>query len=144
MITEEQTRLQKELLPRGWGRFGKAIDSLTEISEPDEQLVAACVTLNPSFQHRSVTLAGGLAELTDSTNVVIAATDRRVVVVSTGAGGAPRGHTEIPYVGLEVVEHAKREVTLRWAEGEARFRGAAKPMLGPLVDALTARSAPPS
>ena len=31
MITPEQTRRQKDLLPRGWGRFGKAIDSLGDV-----------------------------------------------------------------------------------------------------------------
>jgi hypothetical protein len=136
MITPEQTRRQKDLLPRGWGRFGKAIDSLADVSDPDEQLIAACVTLNPTFQHRTVTLAGGLVELTGSTNVVVAATDRRVLVVSTAVNGAPRGHVEIAYVGLEIVQHDRREITLRWDAGEARFRGAAKTMLGPLVEAL--------
>ena len=136
MITSEQTRRQKDLLPRGWGRFGKAIDSLTDVCNPDEELVAACVTLNPTFEHRTVTLAGGLVELTGSTNVVLAATDRRVLVVSTGVNGAPRGHVAIPYAGLEIVHHERREITLRWDAGEARFRGAAKSMLGPLVEAL--------
>jgi hypothetical protein len=136
-VDPEQTGRQKDLLPRGWGRFGKAIDYLVDVAAPDEQLLAACVTLNPTFQHRTVTLAGGLSELTDSTNVVVAATDRRVLVVSTGVGGAPRGYAEIPYDGLQIVGHDKREITLRWPAGEARFRGAAKPMLGPLVEALT-------
>lgn len=143
MITSEQTTRQKDLLPRGWGRYGKAIDHLTEISDPDEQLLAACVTVNPTFQHRTVTLVGGLVEITGATNVVIAATDRRVIVVGTGVNGAPRGHYAIPYDGLEIVAHDKRELTLRWDGGEARFRGAAKPMLGPLVDALTAHLGPP-
>jgi hypothetical protein len=139
VITAEETRRQKDLLPRGWGRFGKAIDSLTDASEPDELLLAACVTLNPSFEHRSISLAGGLAELTGSTNVVVAATNRRVLVVSTGAGGAPRGSVEIPYAGLELVGHDRREFTLRWEGGQARFHGAAKTMIGPLVEALTER-----
>jgi hypothetical protein len=37
-------------------------------------------------------------------------------------------HHEISFDGLEVVNHDKREIT---------FRGAAKPMLPPLVRALT-------
>jgi hypothetical protein len=136
VVTPEQTIRQKDLLPRGWGRFGKAIDELAEIGDADEQLLAACVTLNPDFQHRTISLAGGLVELTGSTNVVVAATDRRVLVVSTGAGGAARGHAEIPYAGLEITNRDKREFTLRWEAGEARFRGAAKTMVAPLLDVL--------
>ena len=136
--TSEQMACQKDLLPRGWGRFGKAIDAAAGICEPDEQLLAACVTLNPSFRHQAVDLVGGLAELTASTNVVVAATDRRVLVVPTSIGGGARDHGEIPYAGLELVAHDKKEFTLRWAEGEARFHGAAKTMVGPLVEVLQA------
>jgi hypothetical protein len=139
VITSGQTAEQKDRLPRGWGRFGKAIDHLAEISEPDEQLLAACVTLNPTFQHRTVTLPGGLLELTKSTNTVLAVTDKRLLVVATGAGGAPRTHYAVPFDGLEIVSHAKKEITLRWGDGEARFRGAAKTQLPGLVDALTTR-----
>jgi hypothetical protein len=148
VITPEQTKRQKDLLPRGWGRFGKAIDHLIEVSDPDEQLLAACVTLNPVFEHRAVFLTGGLLELTESTNAVLAVTNGRLLVVATGVGGAPRSHTEISYDGLEIVEHDKRKITLRWSAGAAGFRGAAKPMLPPLVEALAeqlrVRGSPPS
>lgn len=137
MIAPEQTKQQKDRLPMGWGRFGKAIDYLAEASTDDETLLAACVTLNPTFEHRTVSLPGGLFELTKSTNVVLAVTNRRVIIVSTGAGGVPRDHHEISFDGLEVVRHDKREITLRWPTGEATFRGAAKPMLPPLIEALT-------
>lgn len=123
----------------GWGRFGKAIDHLIEVSGPDEQLLAACVTLNPTFVHRSITLAGGLHELTKSTNVVLAATNERFIIVATGVGGGPVSHAALPYEGLEIVAHDKKELTLRWADGEARFNGAAKPMLGPLITVLEER-----
>ena len=139
MITAEQTKRQKDLLPTLWGRFEKAIDSLAALSTADEALLAACVTLNPTFQHRSITLGGGLYELTKSTNVVLAVTNQRFVIVATGAGGAPRDHQEISFDGLEIVKHDKREITLRWPDGEATFKGAAKPMLPPLVEALTAQ-----
>jgi hypothetical protein len=139
LITPDQIAQQKERLPRGWGRFAKAIDYLAEIGEPDEELLAACVTLNPTFQHRTVTLVGGLLELTKSTNVVLAVTNRRLIVVATGAGGAPRSQHTIPFDGLEIVDHAKTEITLRWGEGEARFKGAAKTQLPTLVVALTGR-----
>lgn len=99
------------------------------------------MTLNPTFEHRSVTLSGGLLELTKSTNVVVAATTRRLLVVATGAGGAPRTHEAIPYADLELVAHGKKELTLRWSAGEARFRGAAKPMVEPLVAAIESATA---
>jgi Bacterial PH domain len=139
MITPDQIAQQKDRLPRGWGRFGKAIDYLAEIGESDEELLAACVTLNPTFQHRKVTLVGGLLELTKSTNVVLAVTDKRLLVVATGAGGAQRTHYAIAFDGLEIVDHSKKEITLRWADGEARFSGAAKTQLPELVTALTER-----
>jgi hypothetical protein len=142
MITAEQTNRQKDLLPMGWGRFGKAIDHLAEASTADEVLLAACVTLNPTFEHRTISLPGGLLELTKSTNVVLAVTDKRFIIVATGAGGAPRDHHEISFDGLEIVKHDKREITLRWPAGEATFRGAAKPMLPPLIDALSAQLHP--
>ena len=137
MISGEQIKQQKDLLPMGWGRFGKAIDYLAEASTDDEALLAACVTLNPTFEHRTISLAGGLLELTKSTNVVLTVTNQRLIIVATGAGGAPRDHQEVSFDGLEVVKHDKREITLRWPDGEATFRGAAKPMLPPLVQALT-------
>jgi hypothetical protein len=147
MITAEQTKKQRDLLPMGWGRFGKAIDHLTEASTDDEALLAACVTLNPTFKHHTISLAGGLYEMTKSTNVVLAVTDRRVIIVSTGIGGAPRDHQEIGFDGLQIVDHDKRDITLRWPDGEATFKGAAKTMLPPLVEALTAqlgRQGPPT
>ena len=143
MITAEQTKKQKDLLPMGWGRFGKAIDNLIEASTADETLLAACVTLNPTFKHRTRTLPGGLFEMTKSTNVVLAVTDRRFIIVSTGIGGAPRDHQEIAFEGLEIVSHEKRDITIRWPDGEATFKGAAKTMLPPLVEALAGQVRPP-
>jgi hypothetical protein len=141
MTTADQIAVEKDRLPRGWGRYGKAIDELATITDTDEQLLATCVTLNPTFQHRSITLAGGILEATDATNVVIAATDRRVVVVQTGMSGGPRGNYDIPYAELEIVDEGKKEFTLRWSAGDARFRGAAKSMVGPLLDVLKAQIA---
>jgi hypothetical protein len=142
VITPDQTAEQKRLLPRGWGRFGKALDHLVEVSRPDEELVTSCVTLNPTFQHRAVTTAGTLMELTNSTNTVLAVTNQRVIVIPTGAAGKPRGHYEIPFQGLSIVGEGKREITLRWADGEARFGGAAKTQLPALLDALHERLGP--
>jgi hypothetical protein len=138
VITREETAREKDRLPRFWGRFGKSIDALAEFGEPDESLVAACIGLNPAFKHRSVTLAGGLKEMTESTNVVLAATNKRLIVLSTGFAGGDRGQASIPLSGLEVVEAKDKELAIRWPEGEMRVKGCAKPMLPALVEALRA------
>ena len=52
----------------------------------------------------------------------------------------PRGTAEIPYAGLEVVDPGKKEFTLRWPGGDTRFRGAAKTMIGPLLEAITSQT----
>jgi hypothetical protein len=130
---------QKDLLPFGWGRFGKSLDQIAEVAAPEEELLAACVGLNPSFEHRSITLAGGLRELTESTNVVLAATDRRLLLIATGAGGAPRDHTEIAYEGMAVEEVGKRELKLSWTDGSMRVKGLAKSMVPGFERALRSR-----
>jgi hypothetical protein len=139
MVTTAEVAEQKGRLPMGWGRFGKTLEHVIELAEPDEPLLAACVTLNPTFVHRSISLAGGLYEMTKSTNVVLAATDRRLILVATGMGGAPMNHQELSYLGLEISAVDKKELTLRWADGEARFNGAAKSMLAPFAAALAER-----
>jgi hypothetical protein len=132
----EAIQREKKLLPFGWGRFGKSLDQIAAAIGPDEQLLAACVGLNPTFEHRSVTLVGGLRELTESTNVVLAATDRRLLLIPTGAGGAPRDHSEIPYAGMSIEESGKREVKLTWPDGSMVVKGIAKPMLPGFVAAV--------
>jgi hypothetical protein len=132
---------EKDLLPLGWGRFGKTLEKLPELLDPDEGLLAACVGLNPSFEHRSITLAGGLRELTKSTNLVLAATDRRLLLIATSAGGSPRDHSEVAYDGMAIDEVAKRELALSWPEGSMRIKGLAKSMAAPFEQALRARLA---
>lgn len=139
-ITAEEIEREKGRLPRGWGRFGKALDQLAEIGEPDESLLSTCVTLNPEFRHKSVTLAGGLMEMTDAMNVVLAATSKRLIVISTGMGGAPRKHYELPWDGLEIADRQKKEFTLRTQGGEIRFRGAAKQEVPGFLDAVEANA----
>jgi hypothetical protein len=132
---------EKDLLPLGWGRFGKSIEALPELLGPDEELLAACVGLNPSFEHRSITLAGGLRELTKSTNLLLAATDRRLLLLATSAGGSPRDHSELAYEGMTVEKAGKRELKVTWPEGSMLIKGMAKPMLPPLEEALQGRVA---
>jgi hypothetical protein len=139
-VTAEDIEREKDRLPRGWGRFGKAIEQLAGIGEPDESLLSSCVTLNPQFRHTSVSLAGGLLEMTDSTNVVLAASSKRLIVISTGMGGAPRKHYDLSWDGLQIGERSKTEFTLRTQAGEIRFRGAAKSMVPGFLDAVEAKA----
>jgi hypothetical protein len=130
---------QKDLLPLGWGRFAKSLDRIGELAEPGEELLAATVGLNPSFEHRSITLAGGLRELTKSTNVVLAATDRRLLLIATSAGGSPRDHSELAYAGMALEEVGKKEVKLSWPEGSMLVKGMAKQMVPGFAAALRGR-----
>jgi len=132
---------EKNLLPFGWGRFGKSLEKLPELLDPEEDLLAACVGLNPVFEHRSITLAGGLRELTKSTNVVLAVTDRRLLLIATGAGGAPREHRELPYDGMAIEKAGKRELKVTWPEGSMLIKGMAKPMLASFEQAFQERLA---
>jgi hypothetical protein len=64
-------------------------------------------------------------------------------VLATGAGGTPRTHASIPRAGLDVADSAKKELTLRWPDGEMHVKGCAKQMLPELVAALGAAARPP-
>ena len=91
-----------------------------------------------------ISLAGGIWEMTKSTNVVLAITNQRLIAVATGFGGAPRDHGAIPLEGLEIVSQGKKEFVLRSPEGEMRIRGAAKPQIPDFLDALAAQARPSS
>lgn len=132
---------ETDLLPFGWGRFAKSLEAIAAVAEPDEELLAACIGLDPTFEHRSITLVGGLRELTKSTNLVLAATDRRLLLIPTGAGGAPRDHSELAYDGMTIEEVGKRELKLAWPDGSLRIKGMAKSMLPGLERALRQRIA---
>ena len=131
---------EKERLPWGWGRFGKSLDRIAEIAEPDESLLSSCVGLNPEFTHRTRGL-GVFIDMTKDTNVVFGLTNRRLIVVATGMGGAPRSDDSIPLEGLEVAERMKKEFVLEWPDGSVRVGGAAKQMLPDFLDRLSALSA---
>jgi hypothetical protein len=148
-ITTEQIEREKKTLPFGWGRFGKAYNHLAEISEPDESLLASCVALNPEYQYKprfgpGTVLSTGhaLHELTKATNVVLACTSERLIMISTGAGGAPRDHVTIPYDGLEIVSRAKKEFVLGLPAGQMRVRGAAKQQVPAFLDSLATQARP--
>ena len=135
-VTAADIERAKARLPRSWSRFGKAFDQLAVICEPDESLLSCCVALNPQFRHTSVSLAGGLLEMTGSTNVVLAATSKRLIVIGTSMGGAPREHDELSWAGMQIAERDSKEFTLRTGYGEIRFRGAAKQMVPGFLEAV--------
>ncbi len=107
-MTREEIEREKQTLPFGWGRFGKAYDQLADIAEPDESLLAAGVALNPEYRQggRFVpgTLASAVSDLRKTTNVLVACTSKRLILVSTGVAGGVRQHVSIPYEGMEIVE----------------------------------------
>jgi hypothetical protein len=149
-ITAEEIEREKKTLPFGWGRFGKALDRLAKISEPNESLLASCVGLNPEYHYRprfvpgTVLSAGhALHELTKATNVVLACTNERLIIMSTGAGGAPREHVSLPYEGMEIVSREKKEFVLGLSDGQIRIRGAAKQQVPGFLEMLAARTRPP-
>jgi hypothetical protein len=144
-ISESEIARERERLPRGWGRFGKSLDYLAEASAPDESLLATCIGVKPDFQMKAGLLytAEGATSFVSSyfkeTNLLLAATDRRIIAVATGLGGAPRGHTEIPYADLEISGAAKKELDLRWPDGSLHLTGIHKKVLPGFVEALASR-----
>jgi hypothetical protein len=143
-ITSEEIAREKQRLPRGWGRFGKTLERLAEISEPDETLLSTCVTVNPSFEHKAWSLEFGLYEMTKATNAVLASTNERLILVATGFGGASRKHQSITYDGLEIVSRAEKEFVLRWQGRAMRFRGGHKDVVPGFLDGLAAHTQAPA
>jgi hypothetical protein len=148
-ITDQEIEREKKTLPFGWGRFGKSLDRLGEISEPNESLLASCVGLNPEYHYKPGFVPGSplnvghaLHELTKATNVVLAITNERLIMISTGGGGAPREHVSIPYEGMEIVSQGKKEFVLGLAEGQVRIRGAAKQQVPGFLRALAGQVKP--
>ena len=134
------------MLPFGWGRFGKAYDQLPEISESDESLLAAGVALNPEYHQggRFVpgTLASAVSDLRKTTNVLVACTTERLIMISTGVAGGVREHVSIPYEGMEIVERGRRYFVIGVPEGRVKIRGMAKQLQPRFLEALEAQAQP--
>jgi hypothetical protein len=139
-ITREEIEREKKALPFGWGRFGKAYDQLSEISEADETLLAAGVALNPEYHQggRFVpgTVASAVSELRKTTNVLVACTNQRLIMISTGVAGGVRQHVSIPYEGMEIVERARRYFVIAVPDGRVKIRGMAKQQQPRFLEAL--------
>jgi len=150
MSLSDEIEREKKTLPFGWGRFGKAFDQLVEIAEPGESLLASCVALNPEYRYKAKFVPGSPLSVghalhqmaTKTTNVMLACTGERLIVIGTGSGGAPRDHSTIGYDGLEIVSRAKNKFVLAWPEGEMLVRGAAKQQLPAFLKALEERVRP--
>jgi hypothetical protein len=145
-ITRDEIEREKKTLPFGWGRFGKVYDQLAEISDPDESLLAAGVALHPEYQQdgRFVpgTLVSAVHELRKATNVLVACTDQRLIMISTGVAGGVREHVSIPYDGMAIVERARRHFVIGVPEGRIKIRGMAKQQQPRLLEILGAQVRP--
>jgi hypothetical protein len=157
-IDESQIEREKDRLPRGWGRFGKALSHLAEVAQPGESLLSTCIGINPEFKisgslsEPSVGLAAGAvagrmagiaAAATKDTNLLLAATDQRIIAMATGLRGDPREHASIPYEGLELAAVEKKKISLRWPEGSLQLGGIHKKQLPAFLEAIQAQTAKP-
>ena len=145
-ITNEEIEREKKTLPFGWGRFGKALEQLAEISEPNESLLASCVALNPEYRQGGQFVPGTVlsvaSDLKKSTNVVLACTNERLIMISTGVTGAPRNHISLSFDGMEIAERAPRVFILGVPEGRIKIRSAPKQQVPPFLKALEANVRP--
>lgn len=147
-VTVEEIEREKGRLPRGWGRFGKSLDHLAQISEPDGSLLSSCVGLNPEYKqrgtvrHDAVALGLIFSEARKSTNVVLACTNKRLIVLAAGMGGVPRDHYAISYDGLEIVSREFKAFTLGWPDGQVRIRGAHRKRVPEFLDTVPAQARP--
>jgi hypothetical protein len=143
-MSHEEIEREKKTLPFGWGRFGKTYDELAEISRPDESLIAAGVALNPEYRQggRFVpgTVVSAVHELRKTTNVLVACTNQRMIMLSTGVAGGVRQHVSIPYEGMKLVECTKKHFVLSVPAGRIKIRGMAKQQQPRLLEALEAQA----
>jgi hypothetical protein len=145
-ITAEEIEREKKTLPLGWGRFGKALERLAEISRPNESLLASCAAVNPEYHQggRFVpgTAASVASEIRKSTNVVLACTNERLIMISTGITGAPRKDVTISYEGLQIIERRHRLFVLDVPEGRIKIRGLPKQQMPRFLEVLEAQARP--
>ena len=126
---------EKERLPRGWGRFGRALERIGEIGEPDELLLISCVGVSEVAATAGFPLSAAFGE----TNAVLAVTNKRLIAVGTGLLGR-LGKTEaIPLEdvqGVEVESERKRHLRIDAAGGTLRVKSMAKSTFPEFVQVL--------
>jgi hypothetical protein len=145
-ITRDEIEREKQALPRGWGRFGKALDRLAEISGPNESLLGSCAALNPEYRQTGRYVPGSAlsiaSDLRKSTNVVLACTNERLIMISTGITGAPRDDVTISYDDLKIVERAHRVFVISVPDGRIKIRGAHKQQIPLFLGVLESQARP--
>lgn len=145
-IDQAQIEREKDRLPRGWGRFGKALEHLEQLGEPEESLLSSCIGVNPDFKIGAGSSIGiGAGALVPAafkdTNLLLGATDRRIIALATGLKGDPREHhASIPYEGLEIVSVGKKDLALRWPDGSLELGGIGKKALPGFVETIRSRA----
>ena len=125
---------EKKRLPFGWGRFGKALDRLSELLEPGEALELTAVGVYSAYreQHLYGQLGFGL------TNVLVGVSDRRLFLIGTTLKGSPLNHRAVEWADLTeftVVSDKKRSVAAVWPGGAVAVDSIAKSAFGDLVTA---------
>ncbi len=100
-MNNEIVQREKKRLPLLWKAVGagRSLDHLLEVVEPDEQLEAICPGNEPAPDRSS------------ATNYMLAATDRRLIVVRLGTLGGADAHWSTPYgeLGSFEVERDKKD-----------------------------------
>lgn len=97
-MSNEMTERERKRLPLLWRLVGggRSLRALPDLLEEGEEMLALCPA---NFTASDASAA---------TNYVLAATDRRLIVVRLGAFGAAKDHTSILYTQLETFD-ADRE-----------------------------------
>ena len=135
-MNSEIVQLEKKRLPLLWKAVGagRSIDHLLDVVEPDEELRAICPGNVPAPDGSS------------ATNYMIAATDRRLIVVRLGALGGAAAHCSTPYgeLGSFEVERDKKnraKLVVRGPEVDLRLEKLPDGQLADLERAVAQRRA---
>ena len=130
---------EKERLPFGWGRFGKALDRLGELLEPGEELEIASVGVYSKYREQHVFGELGAGQ----TNAVVGVTDRRLFLIGTTLRGKPLGHDAIEWAEVSdfsVVSDKKRSIAVTSPGGTAAVDSIAKSAFADLMTAVAAHT----
>jgi hypothetical protein len=82
------------------------------------------------------------SDLTKATNVVLACTNERLIMVTTGITGAPRDDVTISYDDLKIVERAHKIFVIGVPEGRIKIRGAPKQQIPAFLEVLESQARP--
>ena len=102
-MSDEMIERERKRLPLLWKAVGggRSLSALPALLEQDEQLLALCPA-NVMAADRSSAI-----------NYLLAATNRRLIVVRLGTFGGAKDHTSIPYSQLETFETDRGKGQLR-------------------------------